>query len=231
VDHLACTIHLTLEAVSFVLILDLTPSQRAELVVEARFYGLLRLMMPYYACEQIAVALLKRACNAGTKRALQTAVAQARVLVFEMGNTTPWLTAEFQDLRYVITDRVVSGSPVWAAEDGEHFMFRAAYGKMLVSNEASCAAGQQAGGWISSGVENPDVLAPTQVLSNKWRSVTYATLGPQFTSAPKYDSGAGVRAVWVNVPDMRVTAVHGLDDAEPAMAAALRQLAALPNDE
>ena len=26
---------------------------------------------------------------------------------------------------------------------------------------------------------------------------------------------------------MRVTAVHGLDDAEPAMAAALRQLAAL----
>jgi hypothetical protein len=35
------------------------------------------------------------------------------------------------------------------------------------------------------------------------------------------------RSVWV--PDMRVTAVHGLDDAEPAMAAALRHLAAVTN--
>jgi hypothetical protein len=31
----------------------------------------------------------------------------------------------------------------------------------------------------------------------------------------------------LDVSDMRVTAVHVLDDAEPAMAAALRQLAAL----
>jgi len=70
-----------------------------------------------------------------------------------------------------------------------------------------------------------------QLLSNKWMSSVYATLGPQFTSAPQYASGAGVQATWVTVPDMRVTAVHGLDDAEPAMAAALRHLAALTGDE
>jgi hypothetical protein len=51
-----------------------------------------------------------------------------------------------------------------------------------------------------------------------------STLGPQSTSAPKFASAGGA---WVEVPDMRVTAVHGLDDAEPAMAAALRQLAAI----
>jgi hypothetical protein len=33
--------------------------------------------------------------------------------------------------------------------------------------------------------------------------------------------------VWACVPEMRITAVHGLDDGEPAMAAALRQLVAL----
>ena len=32
---------------------------------------------------------------------------------------------------------------------------------------------------------------------------------------------------WVWVPAMRITAVHGLADDEPAMAAALQQLAAL----
>jgi len=36
--------------------------------------------------------------------------------VFEMGSTTPWLVDQFQDLRYVITDRVINGAPVWAAE-------------------------------------------------------------------------------------------------------------------
>jgi hypothetical protein len=69
--------------------------------------------------EQIGARLLSRACFAGTKRALQTAVATARSLVFEMGSTTPWLTDEFQDARYVITDRVVNGAPVWAAENGK----------------------------------------------------------------------------------------------------------------
>jgi hypothetical protein len=32
---------------------------------------------------------------------------------------------------------------------------------------------------------------------------------------------------WAKVPSMRIAAVHGLDDDDPAMAAALRQLSAL----
>jgi hypothetical protein len=153
--------------------------------------------------------------------ALQTAVATARALVFRMGSTTPWLTEVFQDLRYVITGRVVSGAPVWAAEDGEHFMYRDGHGEMWISDEEDCAAGKPCG-VIHNTVRSPDVLAPTQLLSNKWKSFEYATLGPQYTSV----GGTGSNA-WVRVPSMRVTAVHGLDDEEPAMAAALRQLAAL----
>ena len=166
----------------------------------------------------------------GTKRALQTAVAQARALVIDMGSTTPWLVAEFQDLRYVITDRVVNGAPVWAAENGDWFMFRSGDGETMISTEAKCAAGDLAC-CIFNTVEHPDVLVPTQLSSNMWMSNKRATLRPQFTSAPKYDSSAAGPAAWVDVPDMRVTAVHGLDDVEPAMAAALRQLAAFPDDE
>jgi len=235
VHDVASTHHSTLEPVCFKLSSALTEEQRAELAVEVQFYGLLRLMMPtevpYYAQEQIGVALLKGACVTGTMRALQTAVAQARALVYEMGSTTPWLNEQFQDLRYVITDRVVNGAPVWAAEGGEWFMYRTGTGTMYVSSEANCAAGRQTG-WISNTVQNPDVQAPTQLLSNEWESEESATLGPQFTSAPKYASDdADDPASWVDVPDMRVTAVHGLDDAEPAMAAALRQLAALTGAE
>jgi hypothetical protein len=164
----------------------------------------------------------------GTKRALQGAVATARALVFEMGSTTPWLVAKYQDLRYVITDRVVSGAPVWAAEDGEQFMYRARNGQMLIGIEANCAAGE-AVGWIYNNVRNPEVLAPTQLLSNKWMSCQSTTLGPQFTSAPaRYPGGPeGAEGAWVNIPNMRINVWHGLDDAEPAMAAALQHLAAL----
>jgi len=232
VDDVASTCYTTLKVVNFILSSDLTEAQRGQLAVEAQFYGLFRLMMPtmmpYYAQEQIGVALLHRACVVGTKHELQTAVATARALVFEMGSTTPWLTAEFQDLRYIITDRVVNGAPVWAAEGGEWewFMYRAGDGAMWIGLEANCAAGK-AYGAINNTVRSPDVLAPTQLPSDKWRSFKSATLGPQFASAPHIGTGAA----WVEVPDMRVTAVHGLDDAEPTMAAALRQLAALPGDE
>jgi hypothetical protein len=51
-----------------------------------------------------------------------------------------------------------------------------------------------------------------------------ATLESQYPSAERRSSRPG--DVWVRVPDMRITAVHGLDD-DPTMAAALRQLAAL----
>jgi len=57
--------------------------------VELQFYGLLDRVMPYYAQEQIGVALLKAACATDTKRALQSAVAQARALVFDMGSASP----------------------------------------------------------------------------------------------------------------------------------------------
>jgi len=213
----------TLESVSFVLSLDLTQSQRAELVVEARFYGLLDRMMPYYAYEQIGVALLKRACVVGTFDALETAVSQARVLVFEMGSTTPWLTDEFQDLRYVITDRVVNDSPVWAAEGGEWFMYRDGMDDMTVGNETNCAGGECIMGLYHNSGRGSDVMSPTQLPSNDWRSNKETTLVPQFTSA----AGGDEDTMFVGVPDMLVTVVHGLDDAAPAMAAALRQLAAL----
>jgi hypothetical protein len=61
----ASTFYSTLEPVSFKLSSALTVEQRAELAVEVQFYSLLRLMMPtevpYYAQEQMGVALLKRA--------------------------------------------------------------------------------------------------------------------------------------------------------------------------
>jgi len=231
VDNLASTFYSALDPASFTLSKDLTESQREELAVEVQFYGLLRLMMPtavpYYAQEQVGVARLQRAHRIGTKGALQTAVATARALVFEMGSTTPWLTAEFQDLRYVITDRVVNGAPVWAAEDGKWFMYRAVNGSMQISKEESCAAGKSVGVIYNLQTEHSVVLAPTQLLSSKWKSNRSATLQPQYTSA----GGIGPGNNWVRVPAMRVTAVHGLDDAEPAMAAALRQLASLTANE
>jgi hypothetical protein len=49
-------------------------------------------------------------------------VAQACVLVFDLGSTTPFLKDEIQDLRFVITDRVVNDEPVWAAMGGVLFM-------------------------------------------------------------------------------------------------------------
>ena len=103
----------------------LREAQRDELKVELQFYGLLDRMMPepspYLAQELIGQSLLKRACLAGTKPALQTAVAQSGALVFEVGSTTPFLNEVYQDLRFVSTDRVVNGSPVWAAAGGEQF--------------------------------------------------------------------------------------------------------------
>jgi hypothetical protein len=230
VDDLLKTFQSSLSPVSFTLSPDLTEGQRGELAVKVQFYGLLRLMMPsyvpYYAQEQIGVAIVKRACSTGTEVALETAVATARALVFEMGSTTPWLTEEFQDLRYVITKHVVNGAPVWAAENSEsHLMYRAKDGRMWIGMELNCAAGASCG-VIYNTVHNPNVMAPTQLLSNKWLSSKVATLGPQYTSAGRTDESP-----WVWVPSMRVTAVHGLDDAEPAMATALRQLAALSDDD
>jgi hypothetical protein len=194
-----------------------------------QFYGLLHLMMPtevpYYEQELIGVALLQYACNVGTRGALQTAVAMARELVFEMGGTTPWLTATFQDARYVITDHVMNGAPVWAAEDCKCFVWRDLEGMTMISDEANCDA-EHAISFMHNTGQNLDILAPTQLPTTQWMSCKASTLEPQYTGFE-----IGGTWSWVNVPDMRVTAVHGVDDAEPAMAAALRQLAALTGAE
>jgi len=59
-------------------------------------------------------------------------VAQARALVFQMGSADPWLADEYQNMHYVITDRVVNGAPVWVAEGavrkGEYFLVRCTLG-------------------------------------------------------------------------------------------------------
>jgi hypothetical protein len=215
---------------SFTLSQALTGNARAELAVELQFYGLLDRVMPYHAQEQIGAALLRAASSTGTRRALQQAVAQARALVFEMGSTTPWLTEDFQDARYVITDRVVNGAPVWAAEDGEWFvMYCDVLGRMWVTedNEDDAPEGTPCGVMINTECTFSHVMAPTQLPADKWRSCDRTTMEPQHTSAGGTEAGNP----WVGVPDMRVTAVHGLDDADPAMAAALRQLAALTGDE
>jgi hypothetical protein len=59
--------------------------------------------------ERIGQSLVLAACRTGKERDVQTAMAQVRVLVFEIGSTTPFLTEKYQDLRIVITDRVVNG--------------------------------------------------------------------------------------------------------------------------
>jgi hypothetical protein len=216
------------DAGSFELSSDMTEGQRKELAVELQFYGLLDRMMPYYAQERVGQALLQRACFAGTNHELQTAVAQARVLVFEIGSTTPFLTDEFQDLRFVISDRVVNGSPVWAASSGisELFMFhsvRAGTSKMVVGDAAGCVEG---GGshFISNLTRTGDTgAAPTDLPIDNWTSATRATLGPEYAAAER--PKPGYFTAWV--PAMRITVVHGLCDGDPTLAAALRQLVAL----
>ena len=202
---------------------DLTEGQRKELAVEVEFYGLLDHMMPYHAQELIGKAILQRACRAGTKSALQTAVAQVRELVFEMGSTTPFLTDEFQDTQWSITDRVVNGRPVWAATGGKWFMYHTSTNRTKISTEAGCTGGCD----LSMCIYNVQVIAdgagaPTDLPSDKWLSLPSATLEAQYPSSRRIN-----RNGWIFVPELRIAAVHGLDDGDPTMAAALRQLTAL----
>jgi hypothetical protein len=178
---------------------------------------------PYAALDLIGQSLLKRACLAGTARALRTAAAQSRVLVFVMGSTAPFLTEEFQDSRWVITDRVVNGSPVWAAEGGELFMFRAVDNMMAISIEYSCAEGRAMSHIVNTEV-TAGVVAPTELPSDNWVSSAYATLATQY--AERLPAASGEIDDWAHVPNMRITAVHGLSDDDPAMAEALAKLAA-----
>jgi len=198
---------------------------RAELVIELQFYGLLDRMMPHYAQEQIGVSLLRRACISGTKQALQAAVAQARALVVQMGSTTPWLSEEFQDARYLITERMVSDVPVWAAENGKYFLYVDKIGDFSISGDAPAGgidfSDEEIKIWHMTAADMEGEWAPNMLSPTKWRSDDAATLEVQYVAAQIENP----ENPFVAVPNMRVTAVHGLPDDDPAMAAALRQLA------
>ena len=203
---------------SFELSSDMTKGQRKELAVEMKFYGLLDRIMPHHAQERVGQALLRRACLAGTEHELRAAVAQTRALVFEIGSTTPFLTERFQDLRFIITGHVVNGSPVWEDVDRELYMYRGADSDLWIDDKSNNLEDDAVRGYICS-IESDwfrdTIAAPTEVASDKWYSGAGATLVPQYN---KY---------WAHIPNMRITAVHGLDDGDPTMAAALRKLAAL----
>jgi hypothetical protein len=117
---------------------------------------------------------------------------------------------------------VVNGSPVWAAEGRELFMYRDVNYPMMISDEADCAESSD-----SCHVYNTQVTAtataPTALPSDRWVSNARATLPSMYTSADRLSPGSP----WVRVPDMRITVVHGLHDDNATMTAALRQLAAL----
>jgi hypothetical protein len=209
---------------------DITEGQRGELRKELEFYGLLDRMMPtpapapspYAAQSLIGQSLLQRACVTGTERALAAAVSLMRALVFDIGTTTPFLNEEFQDLRFVITDRVVNGWPVWAAVDGKGFMHRSTVNRTLITDDSTCATG---GGPCSiiNHTQNAAGVAPTELPSSGWISKAIAALPSQYASARPHAVGGG----WKYVPNMRITAVHGLGNDDPAMAEALQKLAAL----
>ena len=77
--------------------------------------------------------LLRRACLAGTEHELRTAAAQTRVLVFDMGSTTPFLALRFQDLQLAITDLDIHGSPVWEDVNSKLCMYRNTHGDMWIA--------------------------------------------------------------------------------------------------
>jgi hypothetical protein len=211
---------------SFKLSSGVAEATRDELAVELEFYGLLDRMLPYHTQERVGHSLLQRACVAGTKHELRTAVAQARALAFTFGSTTPFLKDEFQDLRFVVTDRVMHGSPVWAAEGGTYFMYRGTDDFMSIGNASECVEGSTTASIINNTMDEDAVVAPTELPMDQWVSASESTLELQYAAAERVNSED--EGPWVCVPAVRLTAVHGLDNSDPTMAAALRQLAALP---
>ena len=139
--HFRHTLNLLRDPQSFIPSSDFTPAQRAEFESELRFYGL-HDRLTINEQEHVARGLVKRAYLAGTKHALETAVAHARTLVFEMRSEgAPFLKDEFQNSRWVITDRTLNDAPVWRAERGEMFMFRTPKGALMVGPEDAVSKG------------------------------------------------------------------------------------------
>jgi vacuolar-type H+-ATPase subunit H len=233
--HFSLVLNFLRDLGSFKLSSAVTDLQRDQLMAEAMFYGVLDGMMPgpHIVQERIGQSLLSRACLVGKEAAVRTAMAQARALIFVMGSTTPFLDEDFQDMRFVITDRIVNGSPVWAVvgSGGEKYgMCRSDTRHMLVAYETDITA-TNGTCFLQNMVKPAAAVAPTEVSLLHWASTRGVTLASEFdsatrahTSPPGFSPGLNL---WVMVPEMRITAVHGLDDDDPAMAAALRQLAAL----
>ena len=209
---------------SFELSSDLTEGQRKELAVEMKFYGLLERMVPmtpspYLEQERFGRALLQHACLSGDKLELQKGMALAGALVFDMGSTTS-VTAELQDLQFTITDRVFHSWPVWAEMGGKWLMFCDADGNMMIGPE--CVEGQARGVMYNTTIP---AVVPTDLPSNAW--VVHrplATLESQHASSRRLPAPY---TSFVCVPSLHITAVHGLDGADPMMMAANQQLAAL----
>jgi hypothetical protein len=131
--HFGHVLNFLRDPVSFTVSSDTTEAQRKELEVEVGFYGLLNRMMPepepgpYAALDLIGQFLLKRACLAGTARAMRTAMAQSRVLVFKMGaprpsspsssrtragsSPTAWSTARLCGRRWAASGSCTAASP------------------------------------------------------------------------------------------------------------------------
>jgi vacuolar-type H+-ATPase subunit H len=205
---------------------DVTKGQREELAVEVKFYGLLEYMTPnpYSMQECVGYNLSQRARLRGTKLELQTAIDQVHALVFEIRSTTPFLVDEFQDMRFFITDSVITSSPVWKSmHDGSRwFMYRGSDRRMHIDNEADYADEITAGRIFNTKIDD-DVVAPTKLPLDEWLSDDYSTLESQYTPAERVSP----ENVFVRIPDMCITIVHGLDDDDPHIVTALQQLAAL----
>ena len=123
---------------------------------------------------------------------------------------------------FVITDRVVNGWPVWAAVGGKWFMHRTTRGMTYITADSTCATGTDRC-CIANAKPNAAGGAPTELPLSQWCSKASAALPTQYASARTPAGGGDLK----HVPNMRITAVHGLADDDPAMAEALAKLAAL----
>jgi hypothetical protein len=88
-----------------------------------------------------------------------------------------------------------------------------------IGDEGSCAVGKKQG-WLynTRNDSTRKISAPTLLPSDEWVSA----LVPQYNAA-----NGSVEFPWVRVPSLLVNPMNALNDRNPAMAAALRQLAAL----
>jgi len=198
---------------------------RNELRVEMEFYGL-RPVGPYHAEEAIAQKILERACQIGTKLALQTAVAQAGVLVFEMGSSTHFLNQDFSNLIWVITDRWVNDAPVWVANDGRCFLFRNAHNMAVVTTcESECTDDSMMAHMYNAEVSG--IFAPTELGSGSWVASPRAVWGSVYASTERLATTNGEETPWVIVPAMVTIPLYGLNNETPEMEEALKKLAAL----